>query len=411
MQYVGWLIHQGAVPYRDIFDMNFPGTHLVHWLVLCIPGDMDLVWRCFDLGVLLTTLVLLAKLLPPRHYWAASATCVAFALYYLSLGPFYANGERDMLMTPLMIGGVIANVAMLEKARPRTWLAFLAGALFGAACTIKPTGIVMAVLEMGFSGLWLLRHGQSWRRVTGILAAAVLGVSLPIAGTMVWLYLVGGLGAFLDIELHYVPIYVTCMTQRADWTGWWNFYPLNILLVAVFLDPGLYFVTRRVTARFAAVVVAVLAGVGHFVLQQKGFGFVYHWTPMMAFMMPVAFWTLDEAVSGRTVWKWCLSVGLVVAVILAGCDEDCLHARMGNPVMERRHKQALGLAEYLKANLRPGEQVQVCEMICGGIDALLRAGVRLPTRINGDCCFFWHDPGHPLRGRAQEAISRRSGSQ
>ena len=83
---------------------------------------------------------------------------------------------------------------------------------------------------------------------------------------------------------------------------------------------------------------------------------------------------------------------------------------MGNPVMERRHKQA-GLAEYLKAKLRPGEQVQVCEMICGGIDALLRAGVRLPTRINGDCCLFGLS-GHPLRGRARgsnfSAISVRN---
>jgi len=26
MHYVAWLMHQGAVPYRDIFDMNFPGT-------------------------------------------------------------------------------------------------------------------------------------------------------------------------------------------------------------------------------------------------------------------------------------------------------------------------------------------------------------------------------------------------
>jgi hypothetical protein len=29
--YIGWLVGQGLVPYRDIFDMNLPGIYLVHW--------------------------------------------------------------------------------------------------------------------------------------------------------------------------------------------------------------------------------------------------------------------------------------------------------------------------------------------------------------------------------------------
>ena len=255
MQYVGWLMHQGAVPYRDVFDMNFPGTHLVHWLVLCIPGDLDFVWRCFDLTLLVTTLVLLAKLLPPRHYWAASATCVAFALYYLGLGPFFANGERDMMMTPLLLGGVVANIAMLESAQPRARLAFVAGVLFGAACTIKPTGVAMAVLQFGFSVLWLIRRGQS-RGLAGVLAAAILGMCLPGAAILAWLHFEGGLPAFLDIELHYLPIYSSCYTQCADWTGWWRDFPFNVVLGAAMLSTAWVIFERRTTVRFTAITLA-----------------------------------------------------------------------------------------------------------------------------------------------------------
>src|SRR6516225_7321270 len=49
MRYIAWTIKDGAVPYRDIFDVNFPGTYLVHMLVLSIPGDIDVLWRVFDL--------------------------------------------------------------------------------------------------------------------------------------------------------------------------------------------------------------------------------------------------------------------------------------------------------------------------------------------------------------------------
>src|SRR5215475_3212028 len=42
MHYVAWRIAGGAVPYRDVFDMNFPGAYLLHLAVLSTlgPGDV-----------------------------------------------------------------------------------------------------------------------------------------------------------------------------------------------------------------------------------------------------------------------------------------------------------------------------------------------------------------------------------
>src|SRR5512134_1571448 len=48
MHYIAWLIGQGAVPYRDTFDMNMPGAYLVHLGVIAVAGPGDLAWRIFD---------------------------------------------------------------------------------------------------------------------------------------------------------------------------------------------------------------------------------------------------------------------------------------------------------------------------------------------------------------------------
>src|SRR5262249_61750250 len=50
MHYVAWLPAQGAVPYRDVFDMNMPGVYLIHWAVLSTVGAGDLAWRLVDLA-------------------------------------------------------------------------------------------------------------------------------------------------------------------------------------------------------------------------------------------------------------------------------------------------------------------------------------------------------------------------
>ena len=55
MHYVAWRILEGAVPYRDLFDMNFPGVYVVHMLGLRILGPGDAAFRAFDLGLLALT--------------------------------------------------------------------------------------------------------------------------------------------------------------------------------------------------------------------------------------------------------------------------------------------------------------------------------------------------------------------
>ena len=75
MHYVAQRIRAGAVPYRDVFDMNFPGVYLVHLLVVRVLGVGDLAWRLFDLGWLAATVMLLACFARPWVSACARSRC------------------------------------------------------------------------------------------------------------------------------------------------------------------------------------------------------------------------------------------------------------------------------------------------------------------------------------------------
>ena len=52
MHYIAWRILEGAAPYRDLFDMNFPGVYAAHALLLVTLGPGDHAFRVFDLTLL-----------------------------------------------------------------------------------------------------------------------------------------------------------------------------------------------------------------------------------------------------------------------------------------------------------------------------------------------------------------------
>src|SRR5438105_3560322 len=90
MHYVAWLIAQGAVPYRDVFDMNVPGVYLLHLGVISLLGEGDRAWRLFDLAWLgLTAAALFGFSRRMGDAWSGLGAGLLFVLYHLS------GGARD----------------------------------------------------------------------------------------------------------------------------------------------------------------------------------------------------------------------------------------------------------------------------------------------------------------------------
>jgi hypothetical protein len=392
MHYIAWSIKQGAVPYRDLFDMQFPATYLIHMLVLSLPGPIDLVWRVFDLTLLTITLGLMAAFIGWRRPWSATAAVISFALLYFR-GGAAMGGQRDMFIVALEVAAIFACALLMEQVTLRARYSLIAGFLFGAAFMIKPFAGLFFAGEMVFVGYWTQRQ-QGARNAIAAVAAGLVGFSIPVVAILIWLLVAGGFWPFVDVFTHYVmPFY-----SRWRMLGWQHLghilfsdYPYPILLLGT-LIVGLAALTRPVGARMGLLLVAVPCAVGHFLLQRKGWD--YHLLPLAAFGSMACFWPVQEAVFAthrlRATW-----ISMTMAVILPLSLVVAAAAIHQTDPLDRKHQRALALAAFLRENVRHDDSVQVLDTTAGGTDALLRAHLRLPTRFMYDIHFFQDEPSAP----------------
>jgi len=112
MHYIAWRILEGAAPYRDVFDMNFPGVYVAHVLLLATLGPGDLAFRAFDLGMLAAAGAALACALRSSGAWGGLAAASFFALYHVAGGPWLA-GQRELLLCVFLAWGAAAVMASI----------------------------------------------------------------------------------------------------------------------------------------------------------------------------------------------------------------------------------------------------------------------------------------------------------
>jgi hypothetical protein len=383
MHYVAWLMTGGAVPYRDVFDMNFPGVYLVHWLVVRLLGVGDLAWRLFDLAWLAATAALMACFARAWGRAAAVGAGTLFVLYHLAGGAWQA-GQRDFLLCPLLAAGALGVARWLESRR-RGSLAW-GGLALGASVTIKPhaaalVGVLVVTVAVA---AW-------WRGVNAAAPALFAGsvLAAPLA-VIVWLAAAGALPAWRAIVLDYlIPLY-----SRLGRDSAWNVYRPQVWIpigAGALLSLAGALAGRRFGAHHLVATLGVVYGVAHFVGQRKGWE--YHLYPLALFALLLCVAGLPSRRSARRgAWTAPVLISVALAVmLLAG------KARAVSPAGWERDKAAAAgrLAAELAPMLAPGERVQVLDTTEGGIHALLRLGVRQPTRFIYDFHFF-HDTDRPV---------------
>jgi hypothetical protein len=204
MHYVAWRIGDGATPYRDLFDMNQPGTYLIHLAVLRTLGGGDLAWRVVDLGWLAATAGAIAAFAAPWGALASAAGALVFATYHLAGGAWQA-GQRDFLLCLLLVVGALGVVRWLEGGRlvSLVW----SGAVLGAGITVKPHAALFAGALAAVVAVAAARAcgGVAAGGVTALFLAAVAAAPIGVLG---WLALSGGLAAWYEIVTGYlIPLY------------------------------------------------------------------------------------------------------------------------------------------------------------------------------------------------------------
>jgi hypothetical protein len=393
MHYIAWLIDRGGVPYRDAFDMNLPGAYLLHLAVLRLGGAGDLAWRLFDLGWLAATCLLLVGYCRRiGDGWAAAAAALLFALYHLSGGAWHA-GQRDFLLCAFLLLGAwgVARGTEQGAAGGLLW----GGLALGAAMVIKPH----AALYWLFCAVIAARD-RSWSMSASRAAGLVITAGLVVPGTVFgWLAWRGGLGPFVDIFGGYViPLY-SRVGRVAPWQAIvWHAYgrPLiilfGLLVVLALLAPA-----SREPARKGLALVGVVYGVIHFVVQGKGWE--YQLYPLMLFscaLAPAAVVSWRRAGLARALdfFGARRPVALVAwALLVVVLGTKGVEASDAGWIADKARRVA-AITRDLEPIVPPGATVQVMDTTSGGIHALLRLGLRQPTRFIYDFHFF-HDLGDP----------------
>ncbi len=379
MHYIAWRIAGGAAPYRDLFDMNFPGVYLAHWLALAVFGAGDAGWRAFDLLWLAGTALCAAALAAPWGRLAAWGAGLFFAAYHLAGGAWQA-GQRDFLLCPFLLLGVLGVARWAERRRPGS-LAW-GGAALGAGLTIKPhavalaAGLLIAVLVLA------RRAGTAPGAPLALFAAAL---ALVPALVITWVGTRGALGAWGRIVVEYLlPLY-----SRLGRPSTWAFYRWQLWIpigAGALLSLGAARARARLGARHALVALGLLYGVLHFVGQGKGWE--YHLYPLAAFAAVLLFAEVGRlAREGRRLAAAPLAACAAVAIaLLAIKGVEAADA----PWIAAKERRVAAVTAALAGRLGPGDTVQVLDTTAGGAHALLRLRAREPSRFVYDF-HFYHD--------------------
>jgi hypothetical protein len=384
MHYVARRLADGAVPYRDVFDMNFPGVYLLHLLVIGTLGAGDLAWRLFDLLWLAAAAVAVAAFAWPWGPLAAGTAAGLFALYHLAGGAWQA-GQRDFLLCPFLLAGAL-GVARWIESRRRGALAW-GGLALGASLTLKPQTVVLVAALGTMVAVVAWRTG---RGVTAALAPFAVGAAVAPLAVAGWLAAAGALPAWRAIVFDYlIPLY-----SRLGRTTDWSIYRGAVwipIAAGVLLSASGALAAGRFGARHLVAGLGVIYGVLHFIGQGKGWE--YHLYPLAAFAMVLL---VAEVPPAMVRLQRPVAVPLLASAALAVAMLADKAAAVGAAEWERAKAEHAGtLAAELAPRLGPDDTVQILDTSGGGIHALLRLGVAEPTRFLYDFHFF-HDIRDPM---------------
>ncbi len=405
MHYVAWRIGEGAVPYRDLFDMNFPGAYFLHAAVLALLGSGDLGFRVFDLAWLGWTCALLAAYSRSFGMWSASGAALLFAAYHLAGGAWRA-GQRDFLLVLFLLGGTHLVARYWEDGRSLR-RAILAGLCLGGGMTIKPYAALWWLVLAATAAEGARRRGRPW----GPAAATVIGFGLLVpAAVALWLWRVGGLAPFLDILTRYVlPLY-SGLGRAPLWQalGWHPYGGEILILVGTLSALSLWRVwaRREFDIRRGLLLMGLGYGAVHYGIQGKGWE--YHLYPLMGFAAPLATSWVDRlpAEGGRraraALSQAALLGGLVLLTVVLGLKGVEAAEPQWIALKERRVQS---LVADLAGRVEAGSTLQVLDTTEGGVHALFLLRLSQPTRFLYDFHFF-HDVEHPyVRSLRQEFLS------
>ena len=388
MHYVVFLLRHGMQPYRQIVDLNMPGSYAMDWAAESLFGGAAGGWRAFD--CLLRARAGAALPAAGRRAGSGLAGLFAsglFAVWHVRDGVAQA-GQRDLILTVLILSGYAA-LFRSQHTSSLSWISVF-GVCCGLAATVKPQAAVFWAAVL-LSLLHPAPPSHSLRKVKWhpILASAG-GLLLPIAAMCAWLVMHGALGAFLNTARR-LMVYHAGMARHT--VGFlllhavpWQFWP--ILLAALTMMAA-----RRSWTGFPqqAALLGITGGVLSFVLQGKAYP--YHRYPLLAFVLllftvELGEWTAQPQPRGLlpTAAQVCVSAAMGFSALWLAPDATARALRQNWRTTPSLDTLRADLSQLGGTALN--RQVQCMDTMAGCITVLERMQIEQATGFLYDCYFF-----------------------
>ncbi len=210
LHYIAYLITEhGFVPYRDILEINLPGTYLFHMAIGRFLGYSDLAFRLVD--VFWFFLVLRFTWLVNRclGHSVAIGGCLLFGTIYIGWGPYFGLQREFIGLLPFVI-----SIYLSSLTHHRYYLNYPihlgVGICFGFILLIKPhllIGLPIIIVYSILNEKW----PQSIKSLVYTLVRptllAIVGIAFVVVSIIIWLDRINAFSSFLEIFSSYVPLY------------------------------------------------------------------------------------------------------------------------------------------------------------------------------------------------------------
>lgn len=206
--YAAQLMLDGVPPFKEAYNMKFPGIYAVYAAILFLFGQthwgVHLALACVNAATVVIIFLIGRRLFDPV---AASAAALMFAMlsFLPSVQGIMANSEHFVLLAAL------AGILAIMKAREdrSILMLFLGGLLLGAGYTIKQHGASFILFGYFLLALDYLRGGMGLKKTSSRIAAFTLGAVAPFITMCVLLYLSGVFSEFWFWTFTYAREYVS----------------------------------------------------------------------------------------------------------------------------------------------------------------------------------------------------------
>jgi hypothetical protein len=424
MLYIANLMDRlGYVPYRQIFDMNMPGTYFAYYFIVKLFGYTDIALRFADLIILTLILVfnwLWMKNISKRVAWCGS---ILWGLLYLGFGQEMSLQREYLILLPIIMGIYIYSTKSDKKPILKN---IAIGFSFSVAANIKPPaaiGLLLIVFIDLFEQKRFCNNKISWlsnfikRTVFPIFA----GFSIPFIIIFFYLWANNAIAPFLDIVFHYWPLYTQLSGDHITISGiprisylisnylafghnWAWFLPFSIGLYI-----ALYQVKLEGTPKKQVIFLIGLVFCYSLYPIISGQFWNYHWLLFLFFIVQASSLCLiQQPVSSGAIRKLFPVITLMafIIVLLEVISIITFSAPLaGQPLPLPKNGRVDEMSTFLKRNLLPGDTVQPLDWTGGAVHAMLISNARIATPFIYDFYFYQNISNPYIQGLRNRFIT------